>query len=427
MKRSRSTAPIDPTPRSYAPAVTLLRRSEIDPATVGAQTPDSIQRWLLSEAIDHVDLLELFQNFALRLLAAGLGVERASLHIGTLHPQLFGYAWVWERSDAFCDEIQVSEAALLSDGYRRNPLFRVVEHGERIRTRLDDRDALAGSSLMRELAEKGMTEYAALPLNAGGTHHNASTVATAREGGFTTDQFAAIEWLMPLFALHVGRHIAERISRNIATTYLGDQAGSQVLDGSIKRGSGTGIDAVIWVSDLRGFTELADRVSETDLTLILNLYFDRLAGAVVAHGGDILKFIGDGLLAVFPFSDFESESAAAEAAIDAAYAALDGLRVLNADPEALPEVTGWRPLRTGIALHRGLVFFGNVGAPERLDFTVIGRAVNEASRVEGLCKSTGHDLLITSGVATLSTHRLREVGSHILRGVKDPMTLYTTF
>jgi len=157
---------------------------------------------------------------------------------------------------------------------------------------------------------------------------------------------------------------------------------------------------------------------------ILNEYFDRLVGSVLGCGGEVLKFIGDGLLAVFPFSGFQSESAAAEAAFEAAQSALKALERLNADKDVFPNVEGWRPLRSGIALHRGEVFFGNVGAPERLDFTVIGRAVNAASRVEGLSKSLGRPILITHPVAELLGCQLDDLGKHQLRGLSELVSIF---
>ena len=420
----RANDPIDPAPRRYAAAVTLMRRTSLDPASLGAQTLDDVERWLLGEATAQSDLLMLFQSFVWRMVAAGIPIERASLHVGTLHPQFYGYAWNWEREDGFCDEVKVADTALQSDAYRRNPLFRVIEHGEIIREPLAGRGDDLASPLLRDLAAKGFTDYAALPLNAGGAYHNAATASTKAQGGFGDAGFAAIQRLLQLLALHIERHIVQRIAENVATTYLGQEAGGQVLDGSIRRGSGAAVDAVIWASDLRGFTLLADKLGDRDLTAVLNAYFDVLAGSVLAHGGDVLKFIGDGLLAVFPFSQFSDEAATADAAIAAAEAALQALEKLNTDAEALAGIDGWRPLRTGIALHRGQAFFGNVGAPQRLDFTVIGKAVNAAARIESLCKTTGRDLLVAGPVAELSGRDLESVGSFELRGLEHPVGLF---
>lgn len=414
----RSDHALDPAPRHYPAMVSLLRRARFDRATLPSQDPAGVEAWLLGDAIRQDDLLALVQAFLWRLVAAGLPVQRASLHVGTLHPQLFGYAWNWNSDDGFCDEVKVDEAALVAPAYRANPLFRAIEHHERFRTRPAATDA---SPLLRELAGQGFTDYAVLPLNAGAAQHHAATLATRQADGFSDAQFAALDRLLRVFALHVERHIASRIARNLVTTYLGAAAGQLVLDGAIRRGAGRAIDAILWVSDLRGFTTLAERLEDRAVTAVLDLCFDRLAGAVMDAGGEVLKFIGDGMLAVFPVDRPGGERAAAGAAIAAAEAALRAFAALNADPAQAP---GWAPMQVGIALHRGEAFFGNVGSPRRLDFTVIGRAVNAASRVEGLCKETGRSLLITGPVAALTERALEPLGEHRLRGVAGPVALH---
>lgn len=264
-----------------------------------------------------------------------------------------------------------------------------------------------------------------MPLGGAG-YHNVATIATRREGGFSPDDFSTIERLLRLLALHVERHIANRIAANVLDTYLGTAAGRQVLEGSIRRGSGTRISAVIWSSDLRGFTDLADRLAPAEMITVLNAYFDVMAGAVIAHGGEVLKYIGDGLLAVFPLDDGYGGPSAADAALAAANAAEEALAHLNeTPPPALKAIEGWAPLRSGVGLHEGEVFFGNVGAPERLDFTVIGKAVNAASRIEGLCKPLGKTILLSGPVAAAVSQPLESLGHHELRGVAAPVEILT--
>ncbi|MPZ10117.1 MAG: adenylate/guanylate cyclase domain-containing protein [Kiloniellaceae bacterium] len=417
----------DPAPRNYPDFVTLLRRAEGGAAAAPAQTSlDETEAWLLAGAIDSDDLLLLFESFIWRLVAAGLPLDRASLHVGTLHPQLFGFAWNWTRSDVFCDEVKVDEASLQTEAYRRNPLYRVIQYGESVRGRVADTETVKRFPLLADLAAQGFSEYLCLPLRAGGTYHNAATAATKQPGGFTDAQFAGLSRLLRLFALHVERHIALRIAGNVLDTYLGSAAGGRVLRGAIKRGSGEAIRAIVWASDLRGFTDLADRLPGSDMTALLNAYFERLVGAVIAHDGEVLKFIGDGLLAVFPYSAFADERAAAGAALAAAEQAVAALEALNADPPPdLARIADWQPLRTGIALHDGEVFFGNVGAPERLDFTVIGRAVNAAARVEALSKTLGRAILLTEPVARRLDQPLDDLGEHPLRGLAQPLRVFS--
>lgn len=388
----------------------------------GTASIEDVESWLLSDALGEEDVLPFFEQFCWRLVAAGLPLDRASLHVGTLHPQLYGFGWNWNRVDGICDEVRVAEAALANDSYRRNPLFQVIEHGEAFRGRTGD--AAQRYPLMAELARQGYVDYAAIPLRAGGAYHNAATVATKRADGFSDAQFRDLTRMLRLAALHVERHIALRIAGNVLDTYLGAAAGGRVLRGSIKRGAGEPIRAILWASDLRGFTDLADRLDGPDMIALLNGYFECLAGAVLAHDGEVLKFIGDGLLGVFPYSAFADERAAAAAALAAAEGALQAIDRLNADPQMFAHIAGWRPLRTGIALHDGEVFFGNVGAPERLDFTVIGRAVNAASRVEALSKSLGRAILVTEPVARLLDRPLKPLGQHELRGLAAPISIY---
>ncbi len=280
--------------------------------------------------------------------------------------------------------------------------------------------------LLADLKAEGMHDYAVIPLGSGNEYHNAVTLATVRESGFDDGDLQEFRRIFEIFGLHVERHIAWRIAENVMDTYLGTVAGHKVLSGTIERGAGESMRAVIWMSDLRGFTTLADRLPGVDVLTILNEYFERLAGAVIDHGGEILKFIGDGLLAVFPVSGNDAGREAATASLAAAKQALDEIQQLNdSAPECLEKIEGWRPLRFGIALHLGEVFFGNVGAPERLDFTVIGRAVNEVSRVEMLTRELDREILVTEPVARLLDCNLDNMGSHKLRGLSSPVTLYS--
>lgn len=367
-------------------------------------------------------LLPLFEEFIWRLIAAGLPLDRASLHVGTLHPQLLGFAWNWNGADGLCDEVQVAEAALQMDAFLRSPLAVVFRTGEPLRIAPAQPEAAERFAVVADLRGLGITEYVALPLGGSG-HHNVTTIATRRDGGFSAEDYETIERLLRLLALHVDRHIALRIASNVLRTYLGDDAGRQVMEGTIRRGDGRRIEAVIWASDLRGFTALSDRLAPKAMLALLNAYFAAMAGTVAAHGGEILKFVGDGLLAVFPLGRDYGGRTAAEVSVAAATAALEAVDSLEPPPE-LAGVAGWRPLRSGIGLHVGQVFFGNIGSAERLDFTVIGEAVNMASRVEGLTKVLEHPILMTSALADGLAAPPVALGFHALRGVAEPVEIF---
>ena len=411
----------DPAPRSYAPGVRLLQRRTFDLDLQTAISPADVECWLLGAASKTASAHALTDGFACRLAKAGLGVARLSLNVGTLHPQVYGYAWNWSVLDGLCDEIQIGEETLFSDEYRDNPIFRVIEFGEVLRVTLVPEEADARSPLMEELAAAGFSEYIAIPLSASGEKHNAITLATQQAGGFSQAQYDTLMRLLDIFALHVERHIVSRIAENISHTYLGREAGERVVSGTIKRGSGLPIHAIVWSSDMRDFSSLSERQDSRAVADVLNSYFSVLAEAVIRHGGDVLKFVGDGMLAVFPLADFTSPKLAAQAAAAAAREAVQDLDGLNRE---MAQTADWWPLQTGIGLHLGEVFFGNIGAAKRLDFTVIGEAVNIASRVEGLCKPLKRDVLMSAPVASLLGEGAESMGAQNLKGMQKAEQLF---
>ena len=411
----------DPAPRNYAPGVRLVQRRIPDVDLQAQISPADVEHWLLGAASKTASAHVLVEGFACRLAQAGLGVGRMSLNVGTLHPQVYGYAWNWSVVDGICDEIQIAEETLFSDAYRYNPICRVIEFGEVVRVALTSETAEARSPLMEELAAAGFSEYVAIPLSASGDKYNAITLATQQPGGFSQAQNDALKRLLDIFALHIERHIASRIAENISYTYLGREAGERVVSGTIKRGSGVTIRAVVWSSDMRDFSRLSERRDSRAVADMLNSYFSVLAEAVIRHGGDVLKFVGDGMLAVFPLTDFASPKLAAEAAAAAAREAVQDLEALNRE---MAQTEDWRPLKTGIGLHLGEVFFGNIGATKRLDFTVIGEAVNIASRVEGLCKPLERNVLMSSPVADLLGDGAEAMGAQSLKGMQKAEQIF---
>ena len=210
------------------------------------------------------------------------------------------------------------------------------------------------------------------------------------------------------------------------SAYLGERSGGRVLAGEIRRGSGEVIDAVIWVSDMRDYTGLSDRLPGADVLRVMNAYFGGLAEAVRDKGGEVLKFIGDGMLAIFPIGAGRSGAGRGGRGAQAARAGLSrSINALNGEAgDALAIAGDWRPLDTAIALHRGPVFYGNIGSAERLDFTVTGPAVNLAARVEPLSKETGRRLLLTKPVADLLDHRLDPLGNFSFRGLANPVAVF---
>ena len=249
----------DQAPRQYAPGVSLLHRRTFELDRQSDTSPADIERWLLGAASKTTSAHVLTEGFACRLAQAGLGVDRFILNVGTFHPQANGYGWAWSIVDGICDEIQISEETMFSDAFRNNPIYRVVAFGETVRVNLLPADPGSLSPLMAELAAAGFSDYVADPLSTSGTRHNAVTLATRQAGGFTDAQLETLMQLLELFALHVERHIVIRIARNISYTYLGREAGERVVTGTIKRGSGLTIGAIVWSSDMRDFSALSAR------------------------------------------------------------------------------------------------------------------------------------------------------------------------
>ncbi len=413
---------LDTAPRTYAPGVKLFERRTFDLDLQTVVTPEDVESWLLGAASKIVSANALVEGFACRLAQARLDVARFALNVGTLHPQISGYSWVWSTLDGICDEIQIAAETLTTDAFRKNPIFRVAEHGEVFRMLLTPETAEHRSPLMEELAEAGYSEYVAIPLSASGARYNVVTMSTQQAGGFTEAQYDRLLRLLSVFALHVERHIAGRITKNISVAYLGRNAGAQVISGSIKRGSGMPIQAIVWSSDMRDFSTLSEQQSNQVVVELLNRYFLVLAEAVMRHGGDILKFIGDGMLAVFPLADFDSPKQAAEAAATAAQEAIRDLDTLNRE---MARAADWRRLQSGIGLHIGEVFFGNVGSAQRLDFTVIGEAVNITSRIEGLCKVLKRDVLMSASVASLLDEGTEALGAQSLKGLRETEQIFS--
>lgn len=407
--------------RDYPAGVSLLRRCHL-PAEPGSQTDaEAISHWLLGDASRATDMIGLIEGFVSLLAQAGLGVSRLSLNVGTLHPQALGYAWNWSSTDGFCDEIQIREEVLRTDAYMKNPLYRAMEYGEIVKVPLHRPGPMAESKLLQALRHEGFTEYLAIPLSASGERFNAVTLATRQPGGFADSQIRELDQLLKLFSLHVDRHIAIKITENISHTYLGREAGSKVVKGTIKRGTGVVVDAIVWQSDMRDYSRIADTLDSQTLAALLDSYFSVMAEAVTAHGGDVLKFIGDGMLAIFPVKDFGGRRGAARAARRAAREAIRQLQETNETD--LPR-QGLSPLQSGIGLHAGEVYFGNIGASRRLDFTVIGEAVNIASRIESLCKPLQRSILVSEEVANLLEPLPEPMGPHVLKGTRTPQRLF---
>jgi len=356
-------------------------------------------------------LLELCR----RLVSQGLALYRVGVFVRTLHPNVLGRGFVWQADRDAVEVNEVGHDLLESEAFVRSPI-RVVfaEHAE-VRRRLTDRACPMDFPILEDLRKEGATDFLAVPLRFIGGEVHAASFATRRPGGFTDPELAALRRLLPPFTRVAEIYSNIRKAQNILDAYLGPSAGAKVLAGQIKRGDGEDIHAVIWFCDLRDSTPLADSMGRREFLALLNEYFECVLGPVLERQGEVLRFIGDAALAIFPVDG--NPAAACAKALEAAREALARMDKLNKN--RTPR------LRCGIGLHLGELTYGNIGTPTRIEFTVIGAAANEAARIEALCKRLEVDLLVSEPVARALQSPLKSLGVHTLRGVGDKMELFT--
>lgn len=387
-----------------------------------ADVRGEVAAWIIENGLRQAEIPELLAGLSERLVEHGVPLVRSHLSARTLHPSIDGFGHTWHRDGR--TGAGVFGAGNVNPDWLVSPLRQLVTSGRpRLRWRLAGAGAPTGFPLLEELRAQGATDYLALLQSFAvadrrdGPTGMATSWVTDRPGGFTDDEADLLQSLMPVLGLAVGNRLAREIAGAALDTYVGRQAGRRVLAGQISLGASETIPAVILVADFRGFTALSDRLPAGELAPLLNAHFGRLVPPIQEAGGEVLKYLGDGLLAVFTGPRAEAIRGAVHAC-DAAVAALD------------PAAGGDGPtMRPGIALHAGDVIYGNIGAADRHDFTVIGRAVNEAARIEALCRDLDETLLLSGTAAAIARDaglgpRLRPLGRHALRGVSRPQPLF---
>ena len=350
-----------------------------------------------------------------RTVAAGLPIHRVGVFVRTLHPNLLGRAFIWQADKNAIEITEAGHELLESEAFLKSPIRVVMTEDVEVRRRLADPACPIDFPILEELRQGGATDFLAAPLRFINGEVHAASFATRRAGGFRDHELAALRRLLPPFTRMVEIFGHMQKARNILDAYLGPSAGQKVLAGQIKRGDGQDINAVIWFCDLRDSTTLADSMGRRDFLALLNDYFECVLGPVLEHQGEVLRFIGDAALAIFPVGERPAEACAK--ALAAAREALARMDKLNQGREP--------PLRFGIGLHLGELTYGNIGTPTRIEFTVIGAAANEAARIEALCKVLQVDLLVSERVARVLPQPWRSLGLHTLRGVGDKMELFT--
>jgi adenylate cyclase len=376
--------------------------------------------WLTDGARSAPQPQQVLAQLCERLVACGIPLWRVAVFIRTLHPNVMGRRFVW-RPGA---EVEASEAPfelLASADFLENPVARVYQTKVPIRRRLADPNCAFDFPILTELGAEGVTDYLAVPLffTDGAVH--VVTCTTRRRGGFTDQQITAIDSVIGPLTRVAEIRMLRRMAGMLLDTYVGHSPGERILAGHIRRGDIEEIHAAIWLSDMRGFTALADRIPPRQLIDLLNRYFDCQVPAILDHRAEVLKFMGDGLLAIFPIANDNAD------VNEVCCRTLTAARQVRANVDALSKQTGvpdLGELRFGLALHVGEVLYGNIGSGNRLDFTCIGPAVNLAARIEKLTGQLGRVILASEDFARHCPERFAAVGQFKLAGFGAPQAVF---
>jgi adenylate cyclase len=400
-----------------------------EPTEAPSGYPNSLVDWLLRDAWHASSTRELVTQLGEALHSADIPVSRLWLTVRTMHPLLMSTRYAWSEGSNDVEEQAMSYGVLEDSRFLESPLKPIFEGAGGVRRRLEGPNPQLDFPIVRDLHADRATDYVAMPFVFSDGQVNAISLTTRRAGGFSTENLGHIYEILPLLSRLFEVHTARLNAANLLGTYLGRQSGKKVLNGLIKRGDGETIHSVIWFCDLRESTPLADSMPRGEFLDLLNRYFECMAGPVLEKRGEVLRFIGDAVLAIFPIDESAQKDSAdckliqatCETALAAASDARTRIEALNIERSA----GGQRPLGYGIGLHVGDVMYGNIGTPERLEFTVIGSAANEAARIESLCKTLGRSILTSSQFARYVPRQLESIGFHTLRGVASNQELFT--
>ncbi|MGB0631304.1 MAG: adenylate/guanylate cyclase domain-containing protein [Alphaproteobacteria bacterium] len=376
-------------------------------------------QWLTDGAPDVKEPDEIASGLGKRLIAGGFNIDRIAVFVETLHPTVIGRRFVWEPGK----DVKVDEASFdfaESFAFQSTPIQFVNTTGKPVRRRLHRADCPVDYPAIEEFRAEGLTDYLALPLRFTNGQIHVVSWSTRRPGGFTEEDVQAVEKINGPLARLAETYALRRIAGNLLDTYVGSRSGSQILAGHIRRGDTEFIDGAIWLSDLRGFTSMADTLSGEELIETLNTHFDCLVPPVRDHGGEVLKFMGDGMLAIFPTGDGQNPRLAAGAAVQAALEARQNMAALNVERTH----DGKEELSFGLALNIGRIHYGNIGAEDRLDFTAIGPAVNLAARMETVAAEIGRDIVVSEVFQTYLEIDTELLGEFSVKGFSKPVSIY---
>ena len=379
-----------------------------------------VAKWLLREGRLVRKPEAFIEQLMRRVLEAGVPVWRMYIGLQLVHPQLQAMGYLWRRGERV-ETITRAYGVQFTPAYIGSPIQVAREGGSPVRYRLDSLTE-RHHDVLHEVRRDGGTDYFSLPMRVRRDGPMPVVAfATDRREGFGDADIDDLTRLVDMMGAVTEMHIEESVAQTVAQTYLGRHVGERILHGMIRRGDGEEIRAVLWFSDLRDFTGLNERLPPDQVLELLNNYFQLVGDALAKNGGEILKFIGDGVMAYFPAEDALFMPMVTAAALDAARQLID-------DAEAANEARatgGAEPIKFGIGLHVGTVTFGNIGTEDRLDFTVIGSAVNRASRLEGLTKALGVRVCASAEFNADCPRPMKSLGKHRLRGVREPVEIFT--
>jgi adenylate cyclase len=378
----------------------------------------AIVDWIIDGARSAPGPTELMTQACARCVKAGLPLWRVAVFVWTLHPDMFGIAFFW-RPDTKVVVSNAERDPWASPEFRRSPLTDLYESGGEVRYRLDDPESRR-FPFFDDMRAEGVTDYIATPMRFLDGSIHACSWTTRHPGGFSEDHIATIRSLVAPLARVSEIVTLRRTASMLLDTYVGNRAGERILGGQIRRGHNETMQAAIWLSDLRGFTALSDRLPAETVVDILNRYFDCQVTAIRAHGGEVLKFMGDGLLAVFPIDEYVGDAAHVCTRV------LEAARESRASVEALAYPVGdvIERFRFGVALHVGNILYGNIGGGNRLDFTCIGPVVNLAARLEKIAGRTGRTVVASEGFARVCDGGWRELGEFPIAGFSKAQRVY---
>lgn len=383
------------------------------------------------------DIPRLLDSYCRFLRGQGISVRRCNLKTDTIHPQMWAMRYVWfseradpgainpavivrrrqyEIDDAFIDEVFFFASGHTTPQYLASPFHRIEQDGE-LHAHLAPVGNTQPYPVFDDLAALGCTDYFGTMLRGFGAAHKLISIAVDNADGLSASMLGDVRTSARMFTLLLNTLLEHEIKNTIARTYIGRDPGQRVCNGMIELGQVAEIEGAIWFSDIRGFTSMSEALSPAELVAKLNAYYRDVVGAIYGRGGEVLKFIGDAVLAIFPVQALTTPRRACAAALAAAMDAHQRAR----DPA---RVEGDKALDDGVALHFGVAQYGNIGAPDRLDFTLIGKEVNLAARAKELMTQTGSAIVCTRAFKETAGAPMRAMGSFAAKGLREPIELF---